>query len=111
MTIEPDDEIRAFLRRLFADTDAPPVDVVPGTGPTRDDYLRWNAAVGTTSAVTTYGDPIEDIDGVPAAVPEPTTTAVTFGGVGVTVAELERVGLTSDNVPKLTIIPTRRDTQ
>ncbi len=109
MTAEPDDETRAFLRRLFADTDVVPADVVPGTGATRDDYLRWDAAVDTVTEVTRHGDPILDADGIPAAMPAPTTERVQFGGVAVTAAELARVGLTPEDVPRLHIIdpPTR----
>lgn len=97
------DDDRSFVRDLLSGAGVP-ADVVRGAGPARADYLKWNAAVGTTTAVTQPGEPMLDVDGIPHAMPEPTVAAVTFGGVAVTVAELARVGLTPGDVPNLSII-------
>lgn len=106
-----DDEAREFVRHLFGDaSDAPPRDVVPGAGPTREDYLRWNEQTGTASEAPRHGEPILDANGIPTAMPAPTTETVVFGGVAATVEDLAAVGLTPEDVPNIHIIPTTGDT-
>lgn len=100
-----DDENRDFVRRLFA-TEAPPADVVPPTPLTpeerREHLLAMNANAGWAE-VTIPGQVIVDPDGVPTGV-EPSRTETVHRGAAVTRSELERAGLTAQDVPNLTII-------
>ena len=99
-----DDASRQFVRDLFRRDDTVPADVVQSTGPTADDYRRWNDATDTYTEVTRYGEPMLDADGIPNAMPAPIVENVLFGGVAVTATELARVGLTHDDVPRLHLI-------
>lgn len=106
MTEHDDDEeeMRQFVRDLFRRDDTVPTDVVQSTGPTADDYRRWNDATDTYTEVTRYGEPMLDTDGNINAMPAPVVENVLFGGVAVTATELARVGLTHDDVPRLHLI-------
>jgi hypothetical protein len=53
--VSDDDEMREFVRRLFSTADSPPRDVVPRSGPTREDYIRWNEMADTIVEVTVPG--------------------------------------------------------
>lgn len=99
-----DDEMREFVRNLFDSTDSPPRDIVPGSGPTRDDYLRWNDMADTIVEVTVPGEVLLDADGIPNGMTPATTQTVYAAGVVVSTAELERCGLTHDDVPNLRVL-------
>ena len=102
---EYDEQMRDYVRRLFGDADRPPADVVPGEGPTRADYLRWNGATGKPSTGTRPGEVLLDPDGIPIGVGPSTEQTVIFGGVAVTRSELARVDLTPEDVPNLHLLP------
>lgn len=101
-----DDETRAWLRRLFDDRDHPPADVVPARRLTpaerREHYLHLNGIAGTWAEVTIPGEVILDADGWPVGFEAPRTETV-HRDAAVTVAELEVVGLTPEDVPNLTV--------
>lgn len=107
---DPTDDERQFVRDLFNTDNLPPADIVPGSGPTREDYLHWNDSVGTGTQVLQPGEPVLDVDGIPTAMPPAEVVGVYFGGAVVTRAELERVGLTPDDVPNLKVIDPRQET-
>lgn len=107
-----DDEIgREFVRHLFDSTDSPPRDIVPGSGPTREDYLRFNDMADTIVEVTMPGEVICDVDGTPNGMTPATTQNVYSAGAVVTTAELAKVGLTPTDVPNLRVLdpPTKQE--
>src|SRR4051812_41563107 len=53
---DDNDEMQEFVRHLFSTADSPPRDVVPGSGPTRGDYLRWNDMADTIVEVSVPGE-------------------------------------------------------
>ena len=110
-----DDETREWWRRLLDTSDAPPPDVVPPTKATpaekRAHYLRMNDIAGTWVPITIPGEVILSPDGVPIAVEPSRVENAYHGGAVVARYELEDVGLTPDDVPKLRIVelPRRSD--
>lgn len=103
-----DDETRAFLRGLFEDRDEIPRDVVPGSGPTREDLLRQNEIAETWQEVTTPGEMTVDVDGLPTGFGPPTTEHVYVGSSVITRSQLKGAGLTEKDVPNLTVIENYR---
>lgn len=107
---EDDRESVDWLREVFEKQPPAPRDVVPAEGLTRDDLLRMNEAVGTAATGTIPGKVIVDVDGLPIGVEESRTETTVFGGAVVTSADLERNGLTADDVPHLTVMdPPRKE--
>lgn len=106
------DERRDWLRELFTATQRPPRDVVPHREPTpeekREHLLQMNAATDTWREVTRPGEVVCDIDGVPIGIEAPEVETVYCGGAAVTLNDLDRAGLTSADVPKLTVIENPR---
>ena len=84
----------------------PPRDVIPPPPPSREDILRWNAAMaaGTTMNISEPGEILTDPDGVPIGVGPSSTTRETIGCMPVYRDQLAAAGLTEDDVPNLTII-------
>lgn len=70
----------------------------------REDYLKQNAQYGFKAPEP---DLIEDADGMPLAV-VPSEAMWNYCTTGVTLAELQRVGLTPEDVPNLVVITPRR---
>ncbi|HEY7053684.1 MAG TPA: hypothetical protein VH496_16345 [Mycobacterium sp.] len=101
---DEDDQAREFVRHLFSTADSPPRDVVPGSGPTREDYLRWNETADTIVEVTLPGEVLLDSDGVPNGMTPATTQTVYAAAVVVSTAELAKVGLSPDDVPNLRVL-------
>lgn len=104
--LEPDDgseDGEAYFEWVGFD-DPAPKDIVPGAGPTREHLLRLNDSVGTwapppPSRIAGYG-----IDGWPIMVANDDVIGVWRGRSSVTASELERVGLTAADVPKLRVL-------
>jgi hypothetical protein len=98
------DDAREFVRNLFSTADSPPRDIVPGSGPTREDYLRWNDMADTIVEVTVPGEVICDADGIPNGMTPATTQTVYAAAVVVSTVDLAKVGLTPGDVPKLRVL-------
>lgn len=108
-----DDETRAFLRHLFdRSDDTPPQDVVPTGKATpaemREHYLHMNEIAGTWVKITIPGEVLLDPDGMPIGVGPSRVENAYHGGAGVMRYQLEDVGLTPKDVPKLHIIDAPR---
>lgn len=105
------DDTRAFLRRLFTEAREVtiPADVVPYPELTRaerrEHLLTLNECADTWTEVTLPGEVVLDVDGIPIGVSAPRTECVYRAGSVITERDLERAGLTADDVPKLTINP------
>ena len=90
------------VRRLFYR--ATPPDRVRGPGLTREALLRMNDAVDQFVTVSTSGELLEDVDGRPLGVGPTRVENGIFGGVTVTRADLDRLGLTAEEVPNVRVI-------
>lgn len=97
-----DDETRDYLHSLFGSP--PPRDVVRGTGLTREDVIRQNDLTGQAVQITVPGEIVEDTDGSIIGITSATTESGIFGGTYMTRSQLDAVGLTPDDVPKIRII-------
>lgn len=101
-----DDEAREFARALFAPTPVP-ADLVPRSEPTqeerREHLLSLNRAADSERMMTTPGEVLEDVDGNPIGMTAPTTELVFIGAATITPDDLERAGLTEEDVPNLNI--------
>lgn len=83
----------------------PPADVVPpSSGPTADTYRRMSALVGRPVRAEFPGEVVCDVDGVPAGVGPSRRVDATMARPIVTRDQLERVGLTPEQVPNLYVI-------
>ena len=107
-----DDETREFLAHLFDRNDSVPEDIVPPTPMTREErrehLLFMNRIADTYAEITLPGEVILDVDGMPVGV-GPARTEWVHRSACVTTADLERAGLTADDVPKLSVVaPYRR---
>lgn len=65
---------------------------------TRESLKRLNDLVGRDVDYTTPGEVIEDNDGIPNAVGPSTTTKAYFGGIAIAQADVDRLGLTGDEM-------------
>lgn len=99
-----DDDRRELARRLFDPSNSPPADVVPGSGLTREVLLAQNAATGTWQKVRIPGEVILDVDGNPIGMEPSREESVCFGGTVVTRSQLEKLGLTPDDVPNVKVM-------
>ena len=98
-----DDEMRRLVRELFHTDEPRPTTRAPRTA---DDYRRWNESCGWK---TSPPELVEDVDGLPIGVT--TSDTPLHATVCVTVADLAEVGLTPDDVPNLTIIPSPKESK
>lgn len=89
---------------MTEDEDQAPEDIVPPSGLTREDVLRASAAAGTVVDYTIPGAVLLDADGIPNAVGRPKTGQTVFGGLTITEAQLEKLGLTREEVPGVHIV-------
>lgn len=95
MSNEPvDEEVRAWVRAIFAGTGDTPRDVVRGEGLTVEALDRQNANQGWNE-VTRPGEITLDLDGIPTGVNAPTTEIVHSDTI-VSPSELHRLGVTVD---------------
>lgn len=84
---------------MFEFPEPAPRDIVPGKrGLTREALKRMNDMTGTTVDYTTPGEVLLDVDGTPNAVGPSSTTRAYFGGVAITTRDVERLGLTEDDL-------------
>ena len=87
----------------------PPRDITTQPrGLTREALKRMNDMVGGMTDYTTPGEVLEDHDGIPNAVGPSTTTRAYFGGVAIAQTDVDRLGLTADELatdyPNITVI-------
>lgn len=95
-----------YLRDPFG---TPPTDVATTKRQmTRESLKRLNDLVGTDVDYTTPGQVIEDNDGIPNAVGPSTTTKAYFGGIAIAQTDVDRLGLTEQELatdyPNVTVI-------
>lgn len=95
-----------YLRDPFG---TPPTDVATTKRQmTRESLKRLNDLVGADVDYTTPGEVIEDNDGIPNAVGPSTTTKAYFGGVAIAQTDVDRLGLTAEELatdyPNITVI-------
>lgn len=81
-----------------------PRDVVPGSGLTREDILAMDEAIGTRVNVQTPGEVLCDVDGIPTAVEPTRHRTASLAGVVLTSRDLQRVGLTPEDVPNISVV-------
>lgn len=108
---DPDDpdETREAVRRLFANADQTPRDVMPQPGLTREVLEQQSAAYvrseqGHSSTGTIPGELIEDPDGQPIGVGPSRTVATSFGGTFITQRQAEQFGIEPGDLPGIHII-------
>ncbi len=105
-----DDDEREFVRRVFDPKDAPPPDIVPGSGLTLDDLRAQSDAAGTWRQVTPAPEPIIGVDGQLIGMTKPEPVAVYCGGTVISETQMTGLGLTRDDIaadyPGITVMPT-----
>ncbi|MGE9806919.1 hypothetical protein [Janibacter sp. G1551] len=93
------DELQAALDALDA-----PRDAVPRRPLTRADVERVAAMAGQEVTVREPGRPIYDSDGALIGMTEATETKATSGGLSITRAEADRLGIADGEITGLHII-------
>lgn len=104
MTDEHDndrDELRDQLAALFDRSDAAPRDVVPSEGLTLDDIRRADQLMNTQVTGTIPGEVVTDVDGVPIGVGPSQTVTSEFGGMVISQADVDRLGINPDDHPSI----------
>lgn len=83
---------------MFEFPEPVPRDIVRGPGLTREALKRMNDMTGTVVDYTTPGEVLLDMDGMPNGVGPSTTSRSYFGGVAITPRDVERLGLTDEEL-------------
>lgn len=84
-----DDETRAWLEDLLGDP--APADVVGGRELSLEALRDLNSLVGIRAVVTTPGEVVADVDGIPAGVGEPTSEPADVAGAVIHARDLARI--------------------
>lgn len=85
-------------------TEPVPPDVVPRQGVTADTIRALDSAQYQTVSITVPGDVLTDPDGLPVGMTEPRTVTGTLTA-RISGADIDRNGLTREEVPHVRITP------
>lgn len=94
------------LQRQLDDLGEVPRDTVPARPLTREDVERVAATAGKSIQVSFPGQPIYGHDGALIGMTAPQTGEATSGGITITRAEADRLGIADGDIDGVTILDT-----